>query len=140
MARFHGYTNAGNGIERISAESRTREKVAEVNRDVNDIRSEILTLKIMVKAMMEIMAERGVEPEIINAKIQEIASRPDTFMPTAKLSTPCPRCGRLVLDNGNTPLVGTCLYCGEVVKFIPVFETGDKEQELSQSDSITEDL
>jgi hypothetical protein len=53
---------------------------------------------------------------------------------------PCPRCGRLVLDNGNTPLVGTCLYCGEVVKFIPVFETGDKEQEQSQSDSITEDL
>ena len=129
MAKFRSYTNAGNGIERISAESRTREKVAEVNRDVNDIRSELLSLKIMVEAMMEIMAERGVEPEQINAKIQEIASRPDTFMPTTKLSMPCPRCGRLVLDNGNTPLVGTCLYCGEVVKFIPVFETGDKEPE-----------
>ena len=129
MAKFRSYTNAGNGIERISAESRTREKVAEVNRDVNDIRSELLSLKIMVEAMMEIMAERGIAPEQINAKIQEIASRPDTFMPTTKLSMPCPRCGRLVLDNGNTPLVGTCLYCGEVVKFIPVFETGDKEPE-----------
>ena len=129
MAKFRSYTNAGNGIERISAESRTREKVAEVNRDVNDIRSELLSLKIMVEAMMEIMAERGIAPEQINAKIQEIASRPDTFMPTTNLSLPCPRCGRLVLDNGNTPLVGTCLYCGEVVKFIPVFETGDKEPE-----------
>ena len=102
-------------------------KVTEVKRDVNDIRSEILSLKIMVQAMMEIMNERGIETEAVNARIEEIMTRPETFVPTTRLSKPCPKCGRIIMDNGNTPLMGSCLYCGEEGKFVPLFETGSEE-------------
>ena len=132
MPKFHGYTNAGNGIERISSESRTRERVAEVNRDVIDIRSDILSLKIMIQAMMEILAERGVDPEAVNARIEEIMARPETFAHEEKESKPCPRCGRLILDNGVTPLTGTCLYCGKEVKFTPRFKVGNEPEQAEE--------
>ena len=127
MSRVNVYTNAGGGVESVNADARQAGKVTEVKRDVNDIRSEILSLKIMVQAMMEIMNERGIETEAVNARIEEIMTRPETFVPTTRLSKPCPKCGRIIMDNGNTPLMGSCLYCGEEVKFVPLFETGSKE-------------
>lgn len=134
MSRVNVYTNAGGGVERVNAEARQAGKVTEVKRDVNDIRSEILSLKIMVQAMMEIMNERGIETEAVNARIEEIMNRPETFIPATRLSKPCPKCGRIVNDNGNTPLVGSCLYCGEEVKFVPLFETGSKEPDQTESE------
>ncbi|MBR6211260.1 MAG: hypothetical protein IKQ81_08935 [Clostridiales bacterium] len=134
MSRVNVYTNAGGGVERINADARQAGKVTEVKRDVNDIRSEILSLKIMVQAMMEIMNERGIETEAVNARIEEIMTRPETFVPTTRLSKPCPRCGRIIMDNGNTPLMGSCLYCGEEVKFVPLFETGSKEPDQAGSE------
>ena len=134
MSRVNVYTNAGGGVERVNAEARQAGKVTEVKRDINDIRSEILSLKIMVQAMMEIMNERGIETEAVNARIEEIMTRPETFVPTTRLSKPCPRCGRIIMDNGNTPLMGSCLYCGEEVKFVPLFETGSKEPDQAGSE------
>jgi hypothetical protein len=134
MSRVNVYTNAGGGVERINADARQAGKVTEVKRDVNDIRSEILSLKIMVQAMMEIMNERGIETETVNARIEEIMTRPETFVPTTRLSKPCPKCGRIIMDNGNTPLMGSCLYCGEEVKFVPLFETGSKEPDQTESE------
>ncbi|MBR5678816.1 MAG: hypothetical protein IKX20_11915 [Paludibacteraceae bacterium] len=124
MPRFNDYQNNLSEIKNITAEGRNAGRVNEVNRSVNDVRSEVLSLRIMVQAMMEIMADRGISPDVINAKIEEITNRPETFDAPRKLSTNCPGCGRLILDNGNTPLTGTCLYCGKVVKFAPKFESG----------------
>lgn len=133
MAKFNSYTNAGTKIEQVSAESRTAGKVTEVKRDVNDIRSEILSLKIMIRAMMEIMSEKGIGTEEVNARIEEIMTRPETFVPPARLSKPCPKCGRIVMDNGNIPLMGSCLYCGAEVKFAPLFETESDEPDQPES-------
>ena len=124
MPRYNNYANNYNEIKNITAEGRNAGRVNEVNRSVNDVRSEVLTLKIMVQAMMEIMADRGIDPDVINAKIEDIVNRPETFNTPEKLSTKCPGCGRLILDNGNTPLTGTCLYCGKVVRFAPKFVPG----------------
>ena len=96
MSRVNVYTNAGGGVESVNADARQAGKVTEVKRDVNDIRSEILSLKIMVQAMMEIMNERGIETEAVNARIEEIMTRPETFVPTTRLSKPCPKCGRII--------------------------------------------
>lgn len=134
MSRVNVYTNAGGGVESVNADARQAGKVTEVKRDVNDIRSEILSLKIMVQAMMEIMNERGIETEAVNARIEEIMTRPETFVPTTRLSKPCPKCGRIIMDNGNTPLMGSCLYCGEEVKFVPLFETGSKDPDQTGSE------
>jgi len=134
MTRAKSYTDTGNGVERINAEARQAGKVTEVKRDINDIRAEILSLKIRLQAMMEILAERGVGIEAVNARIEEIMTRPETFMPATRLSMPCPKCGRTIVDNGNTPLVGSCLYCGEEVRFVPLFDNGSKDPDQSPSD------
>ncbi len=122
------YNNSGNvsAIKTVSMEARNSEKVAEVNRGLTDLKSEILKQKIMLQALMEIMAEQGIDPERINAKIEEVVSRPETFNPTKRDTMPCPSCGKNVIDNGNTPLTGTCLYCGQVVRFTPHFDLGNK--------------
>ena len=75
--------------------------------------------------MFQVMVEQGVDPNLINEKIDKIMADPKTFMPSEKDSMPCPKCGRLVLDNGTTPLTGTCLYCGTVVKFTPHISADD---------------
>ena len=137
MTRFNNYTNTNNAINNVTTEARNSERVAEVNRNVSDMRSDILRLKIMVQAMMEIMIERGVDPSLIDAKIDEIMDRRETFMPVRKASKPCPNCGRTITDNGSTPLTGTCLYCGTVVKFPPEFRTGNNEPEDSVEDQNT---
>ena len=126
MARINSHINYGAEYKNASAEARNSERVAEVNRNLTDLKSDILRLKIMVQAMMEIMVEQGIDPERINAKIDEIVSRPETFNPTMRASMPCPRCGKNIIDNGNTPLTGTCLYCGTVVRFPPHFDLGNK--------------
>ena len=80
------------------------------------------------------MIEQGVDPALIDSKIDEIVADPKTFEPSPKDSMPCPRCGRQVLDNGNIPLVGTCLYCGTTVKFTPRFDFGDQEENPEEND------
>ena len=129
MARFNNYQNTQEEMRNISLESRTSEKVSEVNRNVGDMRSDILRVKIMTQAMLEIMAEQGVDVNRINAKIEEIIARPETFESTMRESKPCPRCGRMILDNGTMPLTGTCLYCGAIVRFPPKIDLGKKEEQ-----------
>ncbi len=119
MTRFNNYQNTHDDMRNISLESRTNEKVSEVNRNVSDMRSEIFKVKIINQALLEIMAEQGITIERINTKIDEIMDRPETFESAMKESKPCPQCGRMVIDNGNIPLSGTCLYCGTVVRFPP---------------------
>ena len=126
------YNNSGNvsAIKTASMEARNSEKVAEVNRGLTDLKSEILRQKIMLQTLMEIMAEQGIDPERINAKIDEVVSRPETFNPTKRETMPCPRCGKTIIDNGNTPLTGTCLYCGTVVRFPPHLILGKEEEQV----------
>ena len=133
MAHYNHYNyNRDNDIRGTSSESRTAEKVAEANRSINDLRSDVLRLRIMVQAMLEIMTEKGVDTNLISTKIDEIMARPETFDPVEKESKPCPRCGRLILDNGVTPLTGTCLYCGAVVRFPPKFKIGNESDKAEE--------
>ena len=137
MARFHHY-NYGrtvNDFQNITNSSRAAEKAAEANRNISELKSEILSVKVMIQAMSEIMIENGVSIDQINAKINEIMERPETFEPFEKLSKPCPKCGRLILDNGTVPLTGTCLYCGTVVRFPPQIEMENDEEDSDGSET-----
>ena len=129
MVRFNNYNNAQEDMRNLSMESRNSEKVSEFNRSIGDMKSDVLRVKILTQAMLEIMAEQGIDADRINAKIDEIIARPETFDTHTKESKPCPGCGRMVIDNGGQPLTGTCLYCGTVVKFPPHINTGNKEQD-----------
>jgi DNA repair exonuclease SbcCD ATPase subunit len=123
MTRYNSYRNNINQINESSTASRTADKVNDVNRSLNDIKGETLKLKIMVQAMLEIMVEKGISPDLINEKIDKIVEDPKTFEPVIRESKPCPVCGRTVVDNGSIPLSGTCLYCGTTVRFPPHFES-----------------
>ncbi len=125
MYNFNNYDNQVESMRHISNESRNSERMAEVNRSVGGMRSDFMKVKIMLQATMELMVESGIDPERINAKIAEVADRPETFAPSKQDVMPCPKCGRQIPDNGKDPLVGTCLYCGETVKFIPEFKMGN---------------
>lgn len=127
MSRNPGYVSSTE-FKGVTAEVRNAERVADANRSIIELKSDILRLKIMVKAMMSVMIEQGVDPNLINAKIDEIMAKPETFEPTGKESAPCPRCGRMIIDNGTTPLTGTCLYCGEVIRFAPKIEVDEKKE------------
>ena len=129
MSKFRSYNAYNDNFNNISAERRAGDKIAEVNRNVNDLHSDILRIEIMCQAMMEIMVEKGIDPDVINSKIYEIMDRPETFDTNRKAQMPCPQCGRIILDNGTIPLQGTCLYCGTVVKFPPLFKNGEQKQE-----------
>ena len=139
MARFNNYQNTQEQMRNISLESRTSEKVSEVNRNVGDMKSEVLRVKIMTQAMLELLIEQGVNVDRINAKIEEIIARPETFETPERESKPCPRCGRMIIDNGAIPLTGTCLYCGITVRFPPKIEVGSKEQDQVQDQNPTQD-
>lgn len=139
MSKFRSYNAYNTNFNDISVERRTGDKIAEVNRNVNDIHSDILRLNIMCQALMEILVERGVDPDVINSKIFEIMDRPETFDTNRKASQPCPQCGRLILDNGTVPLMGTCFYCGTVVKFPPVFKNGEENQEATEENPETQE-
>ena len=118
MIRNNGYVSSSE-LKSVASEVRQAEKVAETSRSVNDLKSDILRLKIMVQAMMEIMVAQGIDPNLINSKMEEIVAKPETFASSKKESAPCPECGRMVMDNGTVPLTGTCLYCGKVIRFAP---------------------
>lgn len=122
MARYNSYKTNINNLNDASTEARTANKVNEVNHNVNDLRSDVLKLQIMVQAMMEIMVEQGISVDLINEKIDKIVEDPDTFAPKMRRSEPCPSCGHMIVDNGNTPLSGTCLYCGKTIRFAPHYE------------------
>ena len=77
MPRYGSYQDSN--IKIVTTEGRNGERVAEANRNINNLRSDILSLKIMVEAMMEIMVEQGVDPNLITAKIDEIMAKPETF-------------------------------------------------------------
>ena len=126
--RYNNYQNSYDNIHSTTSEGRTNERVADVNRYVSDMRSEMLKLQIMVKAMYKVLIEQGIDPALINSKVEEIFADPKTFEPKQKDSMPCPKCGRQVLDNGTVPLVGTCLYCGTTVKFLPHFDFDEPEE------------
>lgn len=132
MAYHRGYSTENQIPNNFVQDLRAAERVNDANRHINELKSDILKLKIMVQAMGEVMAEQGIDPERINQKIGEVMSRPETFLPLKKDSMPCPQCGRTITDNGGTPLTGTCLYCGEVVRFPPVFTVGPKKEEPSE--------
>ena len=140
MHKYNSYNQASTMISNVTTEARNTEKVAEANRNITDMRSDILRLKVMVQAMMEIMADQGIDPALINSKIAEIMDRPETFMPVMRSSQPCPSCGRVITDNGGTPLTGSCLYCGTVVKFPPEFYNGEKKKDEPADDFPGDDF
>lgn len=138
MSKFRSYNQMNANLNNMAAERRAGDKIAEVNRNIADLRSDILRIAIQNQAMMEIMVEKGIDPDVINSKISEIMDRPETFDMNRRAQMPCPQCGRIILDNGTIPLQGTCLYCGTIVKFPPVFKNGEQKQVTEENPEIQE--
>lgn len=123
---YKGYNEAN--YQNIASQfeiSRNAERIASANNSMDEIRCELAKLELILQAMWKVMEEQGVEPSAINAKIDEIMENRPKNNYQKKLK-PCPKCGKNVQESLKTPLVGRCLFCGEVVKFYPYLdEDGD---------------
>lgn len=110
----------------LLSDSHTSSKLIETSSKINDLTSEIAKLEIMTQAMLEIMVERGISPEQINAKIVEVADRKSKEVTKTQVTITCPRCGKPIKESTVAPVSGRCMYCGMKVMFYPVFEPGNK--------------
>lgn len=113
----------------VTQDDHTGTKLIDTNNKLSSLASSVAKLEIMVQAMFELMVEKGIDPDLINAKLVEITDRNTAEVNVPDSTKPCPRCGKTVKELSGAPLTGRCMYCGKEVKFYPVFEVGDKAKE-----------
>ncbi|MBQ6017908.1 MAG: hypothetical protein IJL19_08505 [Clostridiales bacterium] len=117
-------------IKAIGA-SNSADIMADANIKMGGIGCTVAKHEIMLQALFEAMVEQGVDPELINAKVVELTDAKLAKFGNPASAKPCPRCGKMVKELADTPLLGRCMYCGIAVKFYPTFETGKKEEETT---------
>ena len=116
------YSSNHNYQTPIVVNDRSTEALADTNQRLGGVNDQIAALEIKLQAMYRVMIEQGVDPALFEAKIDEIMEERGIKVPAPQNEVKaCPKCGKPVKKNGNTPLLGRCLYCGTVVKFNPTF-------------------
>lgn len=106
--------------------------MADANIKMGGIGCTIAKHEIMLQALFEAMVEQGVDPELINAKVVELTDAKLAKIGNPASAKPCPRCGKMVKELSETPMLGRCMYCGMAVKFYPTFEIAKKEEETGE--------
>ena len=117
-------------IKAIGA-SNSADMMADANIKMGGIGCTVAKHEIMLQALFEAMVEQGVDPELINAKVVELTDAKLAKFGNPASAKPCPKCGKMVKELADTPLLGRCMSCGIAVKFYPTFETGKKEEETT---------
>ena len=108
------------------ASTRNAERISNTNRSVDDVKSELVKMKMLINAMWEIIQEQGVSSEVLNRKLDEILEREKQKKTYARYPMkPCPKCGKTIQESSKTPMRGRCLFCGEEVVFYPFAKEGD---------------
>lgn len=131
------YSSTHNYQTPIVVNDRSTEALADTNQRLGGVNDQIAALEIKLQAMYRVMVEQGVDPALFEAKIDEIMEERGIKVPVPQNEVKdCPKCGKPVKKNANTPLLGRCLYCGTVVKFYPTFisEPPKEEQQPAEQD------
>ena len=122
------YSSSHNYQTPIVVNDRSTEALADTNQRLGGVNDQITALEIKIQAMYRVMVEQGVDPAVFEAKIDEIMEERGIKVPVHQNEVKtCPKCGKPVKKNANTPLLGRCLYCGTVVKFNPTFLKEEEE-------------
>jgi len=98
--------------------ARAIERMKESKRQVDELNTSIARLDMIVCAMWEIMQEKGVDVEELHAKIDDIIMRRKQNI-YSTVHAECPKCGKPIQESTKTPMLGRCVYCGELVTFYP---------------------
>ena len=131
------YSSSHNYQTPIVVNDRSTEALADTNQRLGGVNDQIAALEIKLQAMYRVMVEQGVDPALFEAKIDEIMEERGTKVPIPQNEVKdCPKCGKPVKKNANTPLLGRCLYCGTGVKFYPTFisEPPKEEEQPTEQD------
>ena len=109
----------------IVINDRSSEGLADANIKLGNLKCTVTDLEIKLEAMYRVLIEKGIDPKLFEAKIEEVlkerAEAPVKLVQLENQTKTCPKCGRTVKKNANTPLLGKCLYCGTNVPFAPSF-------------------
>ena len=88
----------------------------------NEAAGKVKKIEIILQAMWELMQENGVTTEQLHAKIDELVLDPEKKVKPAYENIriiKCPKCGKSIQESKTTPMVGSCMFCGEKVVFYP---------------------
>lgn len=113
----------GGGTTNITViNERTNETITDANLKIGGLVGQVAELEVKLEAMYRVMLEQGIDPEILEKKIEEVMSEKTVSRPAQLPTKPCPKCGKPVKKNANTPLYGRCMYCSTNVPFYPTFK------------------
>lgn len=112
--------------------SRNAQKLQDANKSIDELKSEITKLEMMVRAMFDIMKEQGVTTDQINGRIKELLDDKISKGFFSSDSIPCPKCGKTVRESPGTPMMGRCMFCGTTAVFYP-FVDEDKKNAAEQT-------
>ncbi|MBO4578717.1 MAG: hypothetical protein J5715_01060 [Clostridiales bacterium] len=111
--------------------ARNAQKLQDAGRNIDELKSEITKLEMMVRAMFDIMKEQGVTTDQINNRIKVLLDDKIAKGFTHTDSIPCPRCGKTVRESPGTPMMGRCMFCGATAVFYPFVE--DEQTESAEA-------
>ncbi|MBO4461008.1 MAG: hypothetical protein J5778_10205 [Clostridiales bacterium] len=115
--------------------ARNAQKLQDAGRNIDELKSEITKLEMMVRAMFDIMKEQGVTTDQINNRIKVLLDDKIAKGFTHTDSIPCPRCGKTVRESPGTPMMGRCMFCGATAVFYPFID----EDQAASAEAASED-
>ena len=111
---------------------------SDLTRYVKELTTQMDKFDIVLRAYYELMQEKGISQEQLNAKIDDILARKVEVQYGGR-KKPCPKCGKMVGESKTNPMRGKCMICGTDVAFYP-FEDDVKEDEEAKPYDPSEDL
>ena len=103
-------------------------------RIIHELTNKINKFDIILQAYYELMQDKGITEEVLNAKIDEIIGRQVKGQYGGRRKN-CPKCGRTIQESYSVPMRGTCAMCGITIMFYP-FEKDDEPVQPKEVDPL----
>lgn len=104
------------------------------DRLIHELKNKINKFEIILQAYFELMQDKGITEDMLNAKIDEILAREVKGEYGGRRKS-CPKCGKPVQESYSTPLRGRCVMCGIEVMFYP-FEKKEEPEAPVERDPL----
>ncbi|SCW30277.1 hypothetical protein SAMN02910456_00404 [Ruminococcaceae bacterium YRB3002] len=115
---YHGDDLAQQQMQAHLEADRAISKMKDNKRQMDELGTSIARLDMIVCAMWELMQENGITTDALHAKIDDLILRRKQNI-YSTVHTTCPKCGKPIQESTKTPMLGRCVYCGELVTFYP---------------------
>ncbi len=141
------YSYVANAVNSDLQNSRNAMKLHDASKSIDELKNDITKLEMMIQAMFSIMKEQGVTTGQLNDKLKLLLDDKISKGFARSDSMPCPKCGKIIRESVQTPMMGRCMFCGTTAVFYPFMEEGQSdasaapaEEENPVNDHMFDDL